>query len=155
MRVMAGLRERADAIDRRMVGWMRRDGIQLLRIALAVVFIWFGTLKIIGRSPVEALVAQTVYWADPAFFVPFLGVWEVVIGLGLLFPLALRLTLLLFWLQLAGTFLVLLVRPGIAFQQGHPLLLTMEGEFVIKNVVLITAGLVIGSTRPITRRPLR
>ena len=56
-------------------------------------------------------------------------------------------TLLLFWLQLAGTFLVLILRPDIAFQQGtNPLLLTTEGEFVIKNLVLISAGLVVGGT---------
>ena len=67
-------------------------------------------------------------------------------GAGLLFGAALRLTLFLLWLQLAGTFLVLIVRPDIAFQHGNPLLLTTEGEFVIKNLVLIAAGLAVGST---------
>jgi len=104
-------------------------------------------LKIVGVSPVRDLVAHTVYWVSPEFFVPFLGVWEVAVGLGLLFAVAMRLTLLLFWLQLAGTFLVLVLRPDIAFQQGtNPLLLTTEGEFVIKNLVLISAGLVVGGT---------
>ena len=72
--------------------------------------------------------------------------WEIIIGLGLLFPIALRLTLLMFWAQMAGTFLVLVVHPGLSFQDGNPLLLlTVEGEFVIKNLVLMAAGLVIGS----------
>ena len=79
-------------------------------------------------------------------FVPFLGIWEVIVGLGLLFSWKLRLILLLFWLQMAGTFLVLLTLPDIAYQGGNPLLLTTEGEFVIKNLILITAGLVVGST---------
>jgi len=79
-------------------------------------------------------------------YVPFLGVWEVAVGLGLLVGVALRLVLLLFWLQLAGTFLVLVVRPDIAFQAGNPFLLTTEGEFVVKNLVLIAGGLVVGST---------
>jgi hypothetical protein len=48
--------------------------------------------------------------------------------------------------QLLGTFLVLLVQPEVAFQDGNPLLLTVEGEFVIKNLVLITAGMVVGTT---------
>lgn len=65
---------------------------------------------------------------------------------GLLTGIALRLTLLLFWLQIAGTFLVLVLRPEVSFQRNNPLLLTMTGEFVVKNLVLIAAGLVIGST---------
>ena len=136
-----------DNLDRRMVRFMSAHGVRLLRLSLAVTFIWFGMLKIVGASPVYDLVAHTVYWVSPEFFVPFLGIWEVAVGLGLLFAVAIRLTLLLFWLQLAGTFLVLILRPDIAFQQGNnPLLLTTEGEFVIKNLVLISAGLVVGGT---------
>ena len=142
----SSFKPRWERIDRWMVGFMDTYGTELLRISVAVVFIWFGLLKIVERSPVYDLVARTVYWVSPDFFVPFLGVWEVVIGVGLLFRLALRLTLFLFWLQLAGTFLVLVLRPDIAFQYGNPLLLTTEGEFVIKNLVLIAAGLVIGGT---------
>lgn len=121
-------------------------GAEALRVSLAIVFIWFGILKVIGRSPVADLVERTAYWMPSELAVPGLGAWEIAVGLGLLFRFALRLTLLLFWLQLAGTFLVLVLRPDIAFQQGHPLLLTMEGEFVIKNLVLITGGLVVGAT---------
>lgn len=125
---------------------MENYGGPLLRVSLGIVFIWFGVLKVAGCSPVYDLVAHTVYWVSPERFIPFLGVWEVVVGLGLLFAIALRLTLFLFWLQLAGTFLVLVLRPDIAFQHGNPLLLTTEGEFVVKNLVLIAAGLVVGGT---------
>jgi len=134
------------AVDEQMVRFMRAYGIRFIRLSLAVVFIWFGLLKVVGKSPVADLVARTVYWVRPELFVPFLGIWEIVIGLGLLLRRALRLTLLLFWLQLAGTFLVIVLRPDIAFQGGNPLLLTTEGEFVIKNLVLIASGLVVGST---------
>lgn len=133
-------------LDRMMVQFMRANGIRLLRIALAIVFVWFGALKVAGDSPVGDLVAKTVYWVRPEWFVPFLGVWEVAIGLGLLFAIGLRFVLLLFWLQMAGTFLVLVLRPELAFRADNPLLLTVTGEFVIKNLVLIAAGLVIGST---------
>jgi uncharacterized membrane protein YkgB len=140
------LLERYYQMDHRLVEFMRQNGTTILRLALAVVFIWFGALKVIGRTPVTELVGTTVYWVPPEFFVPFLGVWEILVGLGLLFKYALRLTLLFFWMQLAGTFLVLLLQPDIAFQGGNPLFLTVEGEFVIKNLVLIAAGLVVGST---------
>jgi uncharacterized membrane protein YkgB len=134
-----------DQLDRVAIGFMRTYGVLVLRIALGIVFVWFGLLKIVDRSPVGELVARTVYWVNPEFFVPFLGYWEVLVGLGLLTGVALRLILLLFWLQMAGTFLVLVLRPELAFQRGNPLLLTTTGEFVIKNLVLIAAGLVIGS----------
>lgn len=135
-----------DRVDAAFIRFMASRGIPLLRVTLAVVFIWFGLLKVIGRSPVADLVARTVYWVSPEFFVPFLGVWEILVGLGLLFAVALRLTLLLFWLQMAGTFLVLVLHPEIAFQSGNPFLLTTEGEFVIKNLVLIAGGIVVGGT---------
>ncbi|MGH2349655.1 MAG: hypothetical protein ACRDFT_09350 [bacterium] len=133
-------------IDDTMILTMRERGVPALRITLGIVFVWFGVLKVIDRSPVGELVAGTVYWVDPAWFVPFLGAWEVLVGIGLLTDIALRLVLLLFWLQMAGTFLVLILRPDLAFQSGNPLLLTTTGEFVIKNLVLIAAGLVVGST---------
>ena len=147
------MREWLKSQDATFIRFMSRNGVRLLRWALAVVFIWFGALKVVGRSPVADLVAQTVYWFPPEFFVPFLGVWEVLVGLGLLWAVALRLTLLLLWLQMAGTFLVLVLRPEVSFQDGNLLLLTTEGEFVVKNLVLITAGIVIGgSVTPASRK---
>ena len=140
------MRDLWDRVDRGMVRFMTAFGIQILRICLGIVFFWFGLLKVIGESPVAELVSQTVYWVPPEAFVPFLGVWEMVVGLGLLFAVALRLTLFLFWLQMAGTLMALVLRPDIAFQGGNPLLLTTEGEFIIKNLVLIAAGLVVGGT---------
>ena len=147
------MREWLKSQDATFIRFMSRNGVRLLRWALAVVFIWFGALKVVGRSPVADLVAQTVYWFPPEFFVPFLGVWEVLVGLGLLWAITLRLTLLLLWLQMAGTFLVLVLRPEVSFQDGNLLLLTTEGEFVVKNLVLITAGIVIGgSVTPASRK---
>lgn len=140
------LRTRIDRLDERATRFMQEYGITLLRLALAVVYIWFGALKIVDRSPVKALIADTAPWADTSWLLPVLGVWEVIIGLGLIFPVVLRLTLLLFWLQLAGTFLVFITAPGHAFQDDNPLLLSDSGEFVLKNLVLISAGLVVGST---------
>ena len=129
-----------------MVRSMDRHGIRLLRVSLGIVFIWFGALKVIGRSPVVDLVTNAVPWIPPDVLVPALGVWEMTVGIGLLFRLALRFTLLLFWLLLAGTLTVFLMAPHVTFQDGKPWLLTTEGEFIVKNLVLISAGLVIGST---------
>ncbi len=152
---MTTLRTTYDRLDHAILRFLQTYATTFLRLALAITFIWFGALKVLQVSPVAELVAQTVYWVPAAFFVPFLGVWEIAVGLGLLFRVALRLTLLFFVMQMAGTFLVLIIHPGLSFQNGNPLLLTTLGEFVVKNLVLLTAGLVIGSTvqRGEQRRP--
>jgi putative oxidoreductase len=136
---------RLEALDAIILRTLDRAALPILRLSLAVVFLWFGGLKIFGVTPVADLVAKTVYWLDPQWVVPLLGILEVVVGVGLLLRRALRLVLALFVLQMLGTFLVLIVQPEIAFQGSNPLLLTTEGEFVIKNLVLLSAGLLIGS----------
>lgn len=142
MRFMARLVDRADEI---IIPALRRWAIPALRIGLAVVFVWFGALKVFGVSPVSDLVASTVYWVDPGWFVPLLGVVEVVVGLGLAFRFGLRWVLAVLLAQLAGTVLVFVFQPEVAFQEGNPLLLTTEGEFVVKNAVLIGAAMVVGT----------
>lgn len=132
-------------LDRRILEFLRRAAVPALRISLGIVFIWFGVLKIVGQTPVADLVASTVYWVDPDAVVPVLGAFEVAVGLGLLFGRALRVVLALFCLQMVGTFLVLVLLPDVAFQDSNPLLLTTEGEFVVKNLVLLSAGLTIGA----------
>lgn len=147
-RLSQQFRGRLDRLDQTLVSFMNANGVHLLRWALALVFIWFGGLKLIGVSPATDLVIQTVFWLPPHLAVLVIGVWEVAIGVGLLFtsPLILRVTLLLLWLQMVGTFQVLVLLPEAAFQGGNPLLPTMEGQYVIKNLVLIAGSLVIGST---------
>ena len=133
-------------VDRVMIPVLRRVAIPVLRVSLGVLFVWFGMLKIFEVSPVSELVARTVYWVDPDIIVPLLGVFEVAVGVLLLLGRALRLTLLLFLVQMLGTFLTFIVLPNVTFRDGNPLLLTVEGEFVVKNLVLIAAALVVGTT---------
>ncbi len=123
---------------------MHRWAIPFLRIALGIIFLWFGALKIFGVSPVAELVAKTYYFLPTKDFLFILGIWEVSIGLGLIFKIALRVTLALLWLQMAGTLMSFFLMPTLFFNNGNILLLTAEGEFVVKNLVLIAAGLVIG-----------
>ncbi|CAN5249346.1 DoxX family protein [soil metagenome] len=138
--------QRRAQFDERVVGLASRYGVPLLRYSLGANFIWFGALKVTNSSPVGELVADTVYWVPPKFFVPFLGWWEIAVGLGLVSGRAPRTTLLFFLMQMAGTFLVFVEKPDVAFQGRNPLLLTTEGEFVVKNLILISAGIVIAST---------
>jgi uncharacterized membrane protein YkgB len=135
-----------DDADLRIVEWMRHHGIRLLRFALGVIFIWFGLLKIVGTSPATQLVASTVYWANPAWFVPLLGLWEILIGVCFLFHKLLRVGILILVPQMIGTFLPLVLLPSVVFQAGNPFSPTLEGQYIIKNLIIITAAIVVGST---------
>jgi putative oxidoreductase len=148
--VMPSLLQRFDALDARVVAALRARGPLALRAALGVVFLWFGALKLAGASPVADLVASSVPVLAPGQAVLALGAWESLLGLGLLAGVGLRLVLPMMGLLLLGTFSVLVLQPWLVFQGGNPLLLTLEGEFVVKNLVLLAAGLVVGGT---VRRP--
>ena len=134
--------------DETAVSLARRYGVLTLRIALGVVFIWFGALKVADVSPVADLVADIVPILSERASVLTVGIMELVVGLGLIVGLAIRLTLGLFFAQMLGTFLVLVLRPGLSFYGGNPFRLTVLGEFVVKNLVLLTAGLVVAGSIP-------
>ena len=127
-----------------LVRLLHQWSILALRVALGLIFLWFGTLKLFGASPVLAILKQTYPFVPLLPFAVGLGVWEVLIGCGLIMKRALRCTLVLLCLHLLGTFTSLLLAPSLFFQHGSPLWLTVEGEFVVKNMVLMAAGLVIG-----------
>jgi uncharacterized membrane protein YkgB len=132
-------------IDRQIAGWMERNAILALRISLAVVFIWFGLLKPLGTSPANDLVARTVYWVDPSWFIPFLGWWEVLIGMCMLWRPLIRVSIFLLALQMPGTFMPLVLLPDVCFVHV-PWSPTLEGQYIIKNLVLIAAAMAIGGT---------
>lgn len=134
-----------ESVDRAVSGWMGRHGLFLLRLSLAIVFIWFGALKPFRISPADELIERTVYWLDPKVFIPILGAWEVAIGVCLLVRPLLRVALLLLFLQMPGTFLPLVLLPDVCFVHvaWAP---TLEGQYIIKNLVLISAGIVVGGT---------
>jgi len=130
-------------LEARFIRALQQWSIPLMRVALGVIFLWFGALKLFGISPVASLVQQTCGFVPFQLFFLMLSLWEIGIGCGLIFKRALRFTLALMLLHLAGTFFALLQAPSLFFSHNNPLYLTMQGEFVIKNLILITAALVI------------
>jgi len=125
-----------------------------MRVALGLVFVWFGALKIANVTPVADLVADKLAFVPipPELLLPALGAFEVVAGLLLVAGRLLRPVLAVLVGHLVGTFLVLVVQPAVAFQDGNLLLLTTEGEFVVKNLVLIAGALFVAATLPARRR---
>lgn len=136
-------RARASELHDRALALLHRHGVKTLRVALGLVFLWFGVLKLVDSSPVMELLKQTYSFLPLKPFAAVLGVWEVLVGAGLLTGRALRWALMLMCLHLAGTFGAMVLAPSLFFHRGNPLWLTVEGEFVIKNLVLVAAGLVI------------
>jgi len=140
-----------NSVDARITRWMARYGILFLRISMGVVFLWFGLLKFFpGLSPAAGLATRTIerltFGLIPAeVSLLILATWESLIGLGLLLGIFLRLTLFLLFLQMLGTITPLFLFPQEAFIL-FPFVPTLEGQYIIKNLVLISAGLVIGAT---------
>jgi len=148
---LSDLAGRVDVVDAGITGWMARHGLQLLRISLGVVFLWFGALKFFpGLSPASDLAARTIdvlsFGMVPASVsVPVLAAWECLIGLGLLVGKFMRATLLLLAIQMAGTLTPLVLFPAEVFTR-IPYAPTLEGQYIIKNAVLISAAIVLGAT---------
>lgn len=145
------LRLKAKNLDDTIVELMGRIGMPFLRIGIGVIFIWFGLLKPLGLSPAAELLAKTVYWWTPEIVVPALGWWEVAIGVTFLIPKLTRVAIFLLAVQMPGTFLPLVFLPEVCFTV-FPWGLTLEGQYIVKNLVIIGAALVIGSTIETKRR---
>jgi uncharacterized membrane protein YphA (DoxX/SURF4 family) len=140
-----------ERIDTELTEWMARNGIRLLRFSLGGIFLWFGVLKFFpGISPAQTLAGTTMETLsfgllNPQSAVIILAIWESLIGIGLLTGYFLRGTLFLLWLQMLGTITPLILYPELCFTV-IPIAPTLEGQYILKNLVLITAGIVIGAT---------
>ncbi len=138
-------------IDRRITEWMADHGLTLLRIALGIVFLWFGALKFFpGLSPAEELAGRTIAAltngvVPASVALPVLATWESAIGIGLLVGRWMRAVLLLLFVQMLGTITPLALFPGETWTQ-FPFAPTLEGQYIIKNVVLVSAAIVLGAT---------
>ncbi len=148
---MTTLRTFYDHADDHITSFMGRYGITLLRISLGIVFLWFGLLKFFpGLSPAHELATLTIEvltfgLIPPGVSIIILAAWETIIGSGLISGLFLRVTLFLLFAQMLGTMTPLLLFPLEAFTQ-IPYAPTLEGQYIIKNLVLVSAGLVVGAT---------
>jgi uncharacterized membrane protein YphA (DoxX/SURF4 family) len=145
------LPEPIERLDVKITSTLARVAVPTLRIALGVVFLWFGVLKFFpDLSPAEALVGRTIEaltlgLVKPDVSMPVLAAWESIIGIGLILGRGLRGILFLLALQMAGTFTPLLLFPQETFS-SFPLVPTLEGQYIIKNIVLIGAAMVVGAT---------
>ena len=121
---------------------VEKHSICMMRVALAIVYIWFGALKVFGMSPAGELVEKTVYWFKPEIFVPILGICEIIIGLGLLIKRFIPITIVLLLVHMAVTFFPVFIVQAVCFN-AFPYQPTLVGQYIIKNLVLISGALII------------
>ena len=132
------------------IGWMERNGLMLLRISIGIIFFWFGFLKFFeGLSPAEDLAIRTIdtltFNLLPVKVIIYgLAIWEVLIGLGMIINRFMRATLLLLFLQMLGTFTPLFLFPSEVFHV-FPVSLTLEGQYIVKNIIIISGAIVLGA----------
>lgn len=147
----SGWRARYDRVDRAITSWLAVAGPVVVRLGLGIVFLWFGALKLFPElSPAQDLVGRTIERltfgiVPPTVSVPTLAIWECLIGLGLITGRFLRATLLLLAVQMAGTVTPLVLFPAETFTQ-FPFAPTLEGQYILKNIVLVGAAMVVGAT---------
>ncbi|TVQ77334.1 MAG: hypothetical protein EA380_07505 [Phycisphaeraceae bacterium] len=140
-----------DHVDHQVVGWMHKWGHDLEGIGLAIVFFWFGMLKVMGEVSATSIIAKTVYFGDPETMVVVLGLWEAMIGVCFLFRPLNRIAIALLIVRLPGTALALVLKFDECFE-GNILVPTIQGQYLIKDMTLVGAALVIGSTVRVRQR---
>ena len=141
------MKEIFNKLDSRFIKIMKRASIPSIRLSFGVIFIWFGVLKPLGLSSAEGLLKATVIWlpfGSPEMWLIVIGLWEVVIGVFFFFKRTTRIAIVLLFLHMAGTFMPLIVLSEVTFQSNNILLPTLEGQYIIKNLMIISAALVLG-----------
>ncbi len=138
-------------LDASITRLMAAYGVTLLRVNLGVIYFWFGILKFFpGMSPATSLATKTISvmsggLIEPGVSIVLLAAWETFIGISLLYGIFLRAAIFLLLAQMAGTFTPLVLFPAETFQL-IPFSPTLEGQYIIKNLVLVSAAIVVGAT---------
>ena len=143
-----------EAMERGFAEWASTHGVAILRISLGIIFVWFGVLKLCpGLCDVEVLAGrtmQTLTWGlvPVKICIRMLALAECGIGAGLMFSPTggqwMRLTTMCLMLHLAGTFLPLVMFPGETWKH-FPYAPTLVGQYILKNLVLMSAAVVVGA----------
>ncbi|GAB4185489.1 MAG: DoxX family protein [Simkaniaceae bacterium] len=131
--------------EKRLSCFLKGRSITILTYAIGIIYLWYGLLKIFGESAAEQLVKDATYWIGIPHFDVILGFWEAILGFCLFFKKLRRIGLILLFLQFPGTFLPLFLSPENCFTDV-PFGLTLEGKYIFKNIILVSAGLVLISS---------
>lgn len=151
MKTITALFDRFDHFDTSMNHWLVANSIMLLRVGMGLVFLGFGFLKFFpGVSPIEDLATRTTHVLTLGLLsghnaMNFVAGLECVIGISFLTGQFLRVGVWLMAIQMVGAMSPLLIYPGELFIKPHyaP---TLAAQYIIKDIILVAAGMVIAST---------
>ena len=136
-----------DRVYAKVLPFIARYGLTFLRFSIGILFLWLGVLKLFpGVSPAEPIMrAGMPQFLPMGYFIPFAGVWEVIIGLGFITGLFPRLILGMTIVTLCTTLSIFVLAPTLIWHQ-FPFILTFEGQYVIKDIVIISSALALLAT---------
>lgn len=134
-------------LDENLINWSKSAVMPFSRFAIFLVYFWFGILKVLGTSPASSLVIallnRTMPSIPPDSFLIFFGLFEIVIGILFIIPKAERLAVFTLALHLITTIMPLFLLPEFVWQ-GF-LVPTLEGQYIIKNILIIALAIVVVS----------
>jgi uncharacterized membrane protein YkgB len=142
-------------MDLKIIGWLRRWFLPLARVAIFIIYFWFGALKLFDLSPAsplaQALVTKTIGGDHFDLLFHILALFECLIGVLFLFPKLIRIVIPLLFLHMIIVCSPLVLVPDLAWSK--PFVPTLEGQYMIKNLAI--AALAIGiaaQTKPLARK---
>lgn len=132
-------------VDSKLISFSNRFAIGAVQVGLAVIFLWFGILKLLGVSPVSDLIIEIINVLKPSLdgnaFVLGIGILEIVIALTIIDRDLLRLSIIFLLIYIVFMSLPLFVMPGITWT-GF-LIPTLMGQYLLKNILIVTSGMVV------------
>jgi len=142
-------------IDIELIHFFRKISVPVARFGLFVVFFWFGVLKVMGLSPAGPLVQQlferTISFMSFNHFMILFGLFECLIGILFVFPGLERIVIPLLFLHMITTFMPLFLLPSVTWNSF--LVPTLEGQYIIKNLVIIAAAIGIAAhLHPVSKK---
>ncbi len=142
---MHNINEKLGSFDSKAIAWARKVVFPLARFAIFLVYFWFGILKVLETSPasplVVALLDRTMPFLNPDSFLVAFGLLEMIIGILFIIPRLERLAIFTLILHLITTIMPLFLLPEFAWQSL--MVPTLEGQYMIKNILLVLAGVVV------------
>lgn len=142
-------------LDLTIIKWLRNSFLPLARIAIFIIYFYFGILKLLGQSPAtplaSALVAKTVGLQHFNLLFNALAVYECLIGILFLIPRATRIVIPMLFIHLLIVCSPLILVPHLAWVK--PYVPTLEGQYIIKNIAIIALAIGVASqTKPLSKR---
>lgn len=149
------MNQKIEKFDEKFIFFLRKYYDEIARLALYIIFFWFGILKVFDTSPAGPLVVDLLQvtflsFLDPNIFLKYFGIFEMIIGIMILIPKLERITFLVLLFHLFTTAMPLVLLPQEVWNSF--LVPNLTGQYIIKNIALLSLGLVLfAKLKPMTQ----